>query len=132
MPKIVKTPKPFQAEQFVATDFHTAEEKAKIGNTLVAFIETGFLENKFTHFLYRNLHNMFGHIAHYNKTGFYDAQFSDKESREMFLENLLDNPCYGHAEHSVSDVEKAIIKHFQEKIKEQQLTRFQFIHQQSA
>ena len=53
---------------------------------------------------------MFGHIAHYNIEGFYSEKFRDKENIQEFERNILQWPCYGDADYTFSDVEKAIQK----------------------
>jgi hypothetical protein len=56
---------PFSPSQFIPTKWSTAEEKARFGNALLHFIESGFTRNLFTDRLYSRLSNCFGHIAHY-------------------------------------------------------------------
>ncbi len=56
---------PFTAEEFIATQWNTAENKAVFGNHLLRFIEAGFPQNLFTKTLYNRLSMCFQHIAHY-------------------------------------------------------------------
>jgi hypothetical protein len=56
---------PFSLSQFIPTEWSTAEEKARFGNALLHFIDSGFTRNLFTDRLYSRLSNCFGHIAHY-------------------------------------------------------------------
>ena len=56
---------PFSPSQFIPTRWSTAEEKARFGNALLHFVDSGFARNLFTDRLYGRLSNCFGHIAHY-------------------------------------------------------------------
>jgi len=104
-----KSPKPrFTAEMFVASKFSTADEKAEFANKLMAFIESGFEEKKFTKALYRRLTLTFSMIAHYDRAGFWAEYFIRTEDKVRFLEQLATHPCYGDPEYTYSDVEKAV------------------------
>ena len=101
--------KPFTAEQFTATEFDSAADKAKFANKLVEFFLSGFTEKKFTKWLYKHLSLHFnGHIAHYNQNGFYEAQFATQDTRERFLRQMVDYPCYGQPEYTWCDVERSM------------------------
>jgi hypothetical protein len=56
---------PFVASQFVSTQWNTAEQKAKFGNTYLHFVDSGFERSLFTKQFYSRLSNCFFHIAHY-------------------------------------------------------------------
>jgi hypothetical protein len=102
----------FKAEQFRATKWETAEDKAKFANHLVRFINSGYNPNLFYDWFYRRLSMTFGHIAHFNRHGFYDVWFTGRESRREFIHHLMMWPCYGDPEYTYSDVEKALQQHF--------------------
>lgn len=91
----------FEARQFAATQWETAEEKARFATWLVRFIEAGFPEAKFTKTMYRKLSNCFGHIAHFDRDGFYGAQFGSLRSRAAFLRQCVEWQW-------PSDVERAV------------------------
>ena len=57
--------KPFDASQFVATEWNSAADKAAFGNTYLHFIESDWKQSLFTKSFYQRLSNCFGHIAHY-------------------------------------------------------------------
>ena len=99
---------PFSPSQFVPTNWSTAEDKARFGNALLHFVDSGFARNLFTDRLYGRLSNCFGHIAHYNSTGFYEEWFLSLSAQVRFLEHTLRFPCYGDPEYTFSDVERAI------------------------
>ena len=65
----------FPEEQFTATQWSTAKEKAEFATWLIRFIEKGAPQSLFHKTKYRRLSNCFGHIAHYNVYGFYDEWF---------------------------------------------------------
>ena len=54
----------FEPDQFVATKWSTAEDKAKFANALMKFIAQEFPRPDFSKALYQRLSNTFGHIAH--------------------------------------------------------------------
>ena len=99
---------PFSPSQFIPTKWSTAEEKARFGNALLHLIDSGFARNLFTDRLYGRLSNCFGHIAHYNLTGFYEEWFLSLTAQVRFLEHTLRFPCYGEPEFTFSDVESEI------------------------
>lgn len=98
----------FDASMFQATEFATAEDKAWFGNQLLAFVEAGFPESKFTKALYDRLNATFGFIAHFNRDGFWDTYFTNIVDKIEFLKHIIDHPCYGSPVYTFSDVEQAI------------------------
>ena len=100
--------KPFTAEQFTATQWDTAADKAKFANHLVRFLATGSRETLFYDWFYKRLSNTFGHIAHYNRQGFYAHFFTTVEGRERFQKSLALGGGYGDPAYTYSDVEKAV------------------------
>lgn len=82
------------ADQFADTRFGTAADKAKFVNQLIAFAESGFEEKKFHNTIYTRLMNLFGHIAHYDKVGFYDEWFSNDIHRLSWLRHIADADVY--------------------------------------
>jgi len=99
---------PFLPSDFTATKFSTAADKAEFGNTLLRFIESEWAPVFFTKSLYNRLSMCFGHIAHYNRTQFYEEWFSSLAAQVQFLKHALRFPCYGDPEYTFSDVERAI------------------------
>lgn len=99
----------FSADQFVATPYTSAEEKAKAANRLARFIERGFPEMAWNQPLYRSLYlHLFGHIAHYSSTGFWAEWFASPGARLRWLEYASSYPLYGSPEHTWVDVEAAL------------------------
>lgn len=105
MPSNKKQPKPFSPDQFAAVEYGSAEDKAKFANHLARFVESGFNPNLFPDWFYRRLLMTFGHIAHFNKGGFYSVWFRKTQSRRDFLCRIVDPPWSGGP---WGDVERAL------------------------
>ncbi|MHB1934992.1 MAG: hypothetical protein ACYCOR_00220 [Acidobacteriaceae bacterium] len=101
---------PFDACQFVATEWSSAADKATFGNTYLRFIESEWKQTLFTKSFYDRLSNCFGHIAHYNVSQFYETWFTCDKDRLEFLKQTATWPCYGDPKFTFSDVERAIQK----------------------
>jgi hypothetical protein len=99
---------PFLPSDFAPTRFSTSADKADFGNTFLYFIESEWKETLFTKTFYNQLSNTFGHIAHYNRPTFYSTWFTSDADRLRFLEQALEWPCWGEAEFTFCDVERAL------------------------
>lgn len=99
----------FEASQFKATKFTTTEMKARFANHFVRFVTSGFPKSMFPKWFYNELRHCFGHIAHYDQNGFYNEWFTNDLSKSLFIKMTLQHPCYGDADHTFSDVERALI-----------------------
>ena len=62
----------------------------------------------FTKALYQRLSMCWGHIAHYNREGFFGEFFRDLRGKVDFLEQTLAWRCFGDPEYTYSDVEAAV------------------------
>lgn len=100
--------KTFTANQFTPTKFNTADDKAKFANQFVAFVSSGFKQSHFTKKFYTRLSMTFGHIAHYNPSGFWDTFFTNINDKVLFIEQSLTYPCYGDPAWTYSDVEQVL------------------------
>ena len=99
---------PFLPSEFVPTKFSSAADKAEFGNALLNFLDADCAQELFTKKLYGRLSMTFGHIAHYDRSGFYDTWFTRARHRAAFVEKTLRWPCHGDPEFTFSDVEQAI------------------------
>lgn len=99
---------PFLATDFVATKFSTAADKADFGNILLHFIDSEWKQTFFTDKFYGRLSMCFGHIAHCDRSGFYETWFRDDKQRLRFLRHALDSHCWGSPEFTCRDVERAV------------------------
>lgn len=98
----------FLPSEFVPTKFSTAADKAYFGNVFLDFIESEWRETLFTKPFYNRLSSTFGHIAHYNRATFYSTWFTCDGDRLRFLKQTLKWPCWGDAEFTFCDVERAL------------------------
>jgi len=99
----------FTADDFVPTQWDSAEKKAKFANHLMRFIANDFPRSQFHKEFYRRLSMTFGHIAHYDSAGFYAHYFESAERKQKFLKACMAWPCYGDSAFTYSDVERAVI-----------------------
>ncbi len=100
--------KDFTANQFTPTRWEDAEEKTRFARRFIRLVESDFTERDFPQALYRRLSSCFGHIAHYNRLGFYEEFFTATEGKVRFLRMTLAYPCWGDPTFSYSDVERAL------------------------
>ena len=98
----------FQPHQFIATQWNSAEDKAKFANALMTFIANEFPRKSFTKSLYQRLSNTFGHIAHTDILGYYSVSFERDADRIVFLDQTLHWSCYGDPTYIFCDVERAV------------------------
>ncbi len=98
----------FQATQFTPTQWDTADDKAKFAQQFVRFVESDFAVKHFTDKFYRRLSNCFGHIAHFNRSGFLAEFFTTTADKVRFLAQTFQWPCYGDPAWTYSDVERAV------------------------
>jgi hypothetical protein len=99
---------PFLPSDFAPSQFSTAADKANFGNALLHFMESEWKQELFTKSLYNRLSMCFGHIAHYNREGFYETWFTSDQARLRFLQHSLKYPCWGSPEYTFCDVERAV------------------------
>ncbi|MCW8309038.1 hypothetical protein AruPA_18550 [Acidiphilium sp. PA] len=95
-------------EQFTPTKWDDAPTKAKFGNHLLRFIAEDFPETMFTQKFYQRLSNTFGHIACYDRHGFWSEFFISRATKLDFLDQTIRHPCYGDPAWTYSDVEQVI------------------------
>lgn len=102
------TPRRFDPSLFTASQWDTAEQKARFANHYTRFVAKGFPWTLFPEWFYKRLSNCYMHIAHFNRQGFADVWFSTPRRRSEFLEHALGYPCYGSPEYTYSDVERVL------------------------
>lgn len=100
----------FTASQFTTTKWDDAEQKAKFANQFFRFVRSGYKFTVFPKWFYNRLSMTFGHIAHYNRCGFFEEFFVTAEGLQRFADITRQWPCYGDPEYTYSDVERAIQK----------------------
>lgn len=99
---------------FVATQWSSVREKEEFASRFIKFVESGFKKSFFTKKFYTRLSMCFGHIAHYDKDGFWAEWFTTPEDQKRFMEKTITYGCYGDPEYTFSDVEKYLVKYFKE------------------
>lgn len=100
--------KVFTADQFTATKFDTAADKAKFANKFASFLLGGCEAKAFAKWFYNRLSNTFGHIAHYDVGGFYATWFSDANKVADFIEYTRRHTSMGDPAYCYVDVERAL------------------------
>ena len=98
-------------EDFTATQCSTKEDKQKFAKKFIAFVKSDFKESLFTKDFYNRLSMCFGHIAHYNREGFYNTWFSGRRHKIEFLKRTLTYGCHGDPAWTYSDVETYLGDH---------------------
>jgi hypothetical protein len=98
----------FTADRFTPTTWEPAKKKARFAKTFIRLVEADFPRRQFTKAFYHRLVLAFGHIAHFDRWGFFDTFFTTTEGKVRFLRLTLQWPSYGDPAFTYSDVEKAI------------------------
>ncbi|MBB2199897.1 hypothetical protein HLH44_21165 [Gluconacetobacter sp. 1c LMG 22058] len=99
---------PLAAGGFVATRWASAEDKARMGDAILAFVARGMPRSGWTRPLYNRLSQMFGFIAQHDIHGFWQVHFASTAGRIAFLEQIARYPCWGQPTAVWSDVEREI------------------------
>ena len=97
---------PFPPDLLTATEFSSAEEKSCFGNDLVRFVLGGFKPTRFTKRLYDRLNSTFGHIAHFDRGGFFHTWFDTAEHQRSWVEYILEHVPCGDPHYTHSDLER--------------------------
>jgi len=100
---------------YTPTQFSTVEDKAKFVKQFITFVEKDFPQHLFTKVFYQRLSNTFGHIAHYNRDGFWHTFFTTTSDKFQFLQLTMQYPCYGDPAFTFCDAEKEIQRQLNEK-----------------
>ncbi|MBS0988655.1 hypothetical protein JK182_08250 [Acetobacter okinawensis] len=97
-----------EGADLTATQYDSAEEKAKLGNAILGFIAKGMPHQSWNKRLYHQVSNMWGFIAHYNRECFGARYFNSTEGRISFLETIERAGCHGSPRWTWCDVEVII------------------------
>ena len=98
----------FTGNRFTATQCFTAEEKARFCTAFVRFVISGFTRRLFKHEFYRRLSNIFGHIANYDDTGFWEVWFSSPDRQRQFVQRIHEWVPVGDPHFCWVDVEREL------------------------
>lgn len=95
-------------EGFTPTKWDTAQDKSRFAKQFVRFVKSDFSERLFSQAFYKRLSLSFGHIAHFNRHGFYQTFFASTAGKVRFLWQTLQHGCWGDPAFTYSDVERAL------------------------
>ena len=98
----------FATDRFAATQHSTAEEKARFCDNFAKFILGGFSRSQFKSAFYRRLSNIFGHIAHFDATGFWEVWFATPAKQRKFILRIHEWVPVGDPHFCWSDVEREL------------------------
>lgn len=94
--------------KYKATQWESADQKDKFERQFMLFVGTDFDRKNFPKWFYQRLSQTFGHIAHYDQSGFWEEWFTNAHDQVRFLEHTLARVPVGDPEYTYSDVEKDI------------------------
>lgn len=102
----------FTAKDFTATNFATAEDKAKWANKFTKFILGGFQRSSFKKEIYNHIQHTFGHCAEYDFNGFYTTWFDDTYKCLHWVETIATSWLVGigQPQFTWSDVEIKLVQ----------------------
>jgi len=103
---------------FTPTQHSTAADKEKFLQHFHRFVLSGYKWTLFHKWFYVRLSMTFGHIAHYDRRGFYSTFFTSPEGIEGFWCVTMGYPCSGDPAYTYCDVEKVIQAHYQPLLRE--------------
>jgi hypothetical protein len=98
----------FTADRFAPTTWEAARKKAQFAKTFIRFVEADFPRRQFTKAFSQRLALTFGHVAHFDRFGFFDTFFKTTGGKVRFLRQTLQWPCHGDPAFTYLDVEKAL------------------------
>ena len=107
--RALRDPAPVEGD-FTPTTFCPAATKAWFAVHYLRFVSSDFPKHQFTDRFYRQLMHTFGHIAHFDKLGFWTEFFTTAAGKVEFLAQTVQWPCHGQPAHTWCDVERAIIR----------------------
>jgi hypothetical protein len=125
-PRLIAT---FTAGNFTPTKWDKAEKKVWFARQFIRFVNADFHERHFTQPFYQRLSLCFGHIAHFNRHGFFQTFFVSTEGKVRFLRQTLQYPCWGDPAFTYSDVERPlqaclrknrVLEHYEQKLADEQ------------
>jgi len=101
---------------FMDTQFMSAVEKAKVVDDFTRLVEhvaeqgsSSAMPAAFTVRLYEHISSHCGHIAHYDRAGFWRAQLSSSRLALAFFEGMADSRLVAWSVHDYRDVNGALV-----------------------
>lgn len=93
---------------FTPTKWSSAAHKQKFALHYISFVQARCPFEKFHEWFYTRLSQIFMHIAHYNRHGFYETWCDSPEKRLGLVRHHLEYPCVGDPVWTWSDVEREL------------------------
>lgn len=84
-----------EAPSFKSVEFMSAGDKAKVLKAWVAFLKSGFSQEKFSEPLYKHLHLHCSFIAHFDRGGFWSHYFAEPGKRTLDFIDQFDPDLHG-------------------------------------
>lgn len=106
---LVLCPGTGECVKLVPTQWSTVADKEKFIKHFQRFVKAGMPMSLFPDWFYKRLSSCFGHIAHYDRYGFYEEWFSSDIAKLRFLDHCVRFPCYGDPGYTYSDAEKILV-----------------------
>lgn len=94
--------------QFTPTKWHTVADKEKFAKHYIRFVQARCPFAKFHDWFYKRLMQMFMHIAHYNRFGFYETWCDSPEKRFEFVRYHAAFEGFGEPAWTWCDVEQTL------------------------
>lgn len=98
----------FTADRFTATQCYSVQDKARFCVTFARFVLGGFDRKLFKPRFYQRLSNIFGHIANYDETGFWEVWFSTPAKQRQFVRRIHEHIPVGDPHFCWVDVEREL------------------------
>jgi hypothetical protein len=111
---------------YTPTQWNTVEDKEKFVAKFKGFVKAGFKQEHFTKEFYNRMSMMRGHIAHYDRGGFYQAQFGNAIQKAEFLDQWTTGHINGDPAWTWSDVEQVLMDWLKENPQYEQRERAEF------
>lgn len=94
--------------QFTPTQWHSVADKEKFARHYIRFVQARCPFEKFHDWFYKRLMQMFMHIAHHNRVGFYETWYDSPEKRFELARFHAAFDCVGEPAWTWSDVEQTL------------------------
>ena len=105
----LRDPVPSEVD-FTPTKFCPAASKAWFVAHWLRFASSDFPKHHFTQRFYGRLMHTSGHVAHFNRAGFWTEFFTSTAGKVDFLEQTIAWHCHGSPEHTWCDVERELTR----------------------
>ena len=95
---------------YTPTEHSSANAKERFAKKFKRFVETGYKWTQFPKWFYIRLSMTFGHIAHYDRQGFFATWFQSKKDIKIWEKRIMYWKAFGDPAYTYSDVERDLSK----------------------